>query len=95
MFIIRKIIKLVLLTAVASAILVLPVTASAEPRTQIVVVGQVPLEMKNYLGDVDLLPEGVGTSDRELPVKFNVYGVKSIEITGQLSHLVQAYTWKP
>lgn len=104
-------IKLGLLTAVASIILALPVAVSAapsrneplptNPRIEVInsvvpqVITQVPLEMKNYLGTVDLLPEGVGISDRELPEKFKVYGVKSIEITGPLSHLVQAYTWKP
>lgn len=100
----RKAIKLGLLTVVASVILALPVTASAEissrgeplpttPRTEVIY--QAPLEIKGYLGTVDLLPEGVGISNRELPAEFKIYGVKSIEITGPLSNLVQAYTWKP
>lgn len=94
----KKTIKLGLLGAVASAILALPVAASAQTSSpneflsttpQTTVIRQLPPIFIHNLGTVYLHPGASGPVELSLPTNFK-YDVQSIEITGPLSQFVHA-----
>ncbi|NEW05864.1 hypothetical protein GK047_07525 [Paenibacillus sp. SYP-B3998] len=94
----NKTIKLGLLGAVASAILALPVAASAQTSSpkeflsttpQTTVIRQLPPIYIHNLGTVYLHPGASGPVEKDLPTNFK-YDVQSIQITGPLSQFVHA-----
>lgn len=89
----RKTFKLGLLGAVASAILALPVAASAQTSSPNESLSTTPqttvIRQLHNLGTVYLHPGASGPVEQYLPASFK-YDVQSIVITGPLSQFVHA-----